>query len=196
MATYLNVNKITAGSEDDLITGTDGDDQLRGSQGNDFIIAGAGDDFLRGGAGNDVLWGGAGRDRLEGAAGNDDLRGGKGNDLLFGGNGNDILSGDIGADTLYGGAGDDLFYFSRRTAGLDDDGSAAFDTIADFGGGDVIRFGGYGKKAALLFEQDGTTTNIYVDMNGDGVAEYLAAAVLNANLDDVQAATSFGGIVL
>ncbi len=188
MATYLNVNRIIAGSEDDYITGTDGDDDLRGSQGNDFIIGGKGADFIRGGAGDDRLWGGNGNDRLEGAGGNDDLRGGRGNDVLFGGNGRDILSGDIGFDVLNGGAGDDLFYFSASTA------AKGFDRINDFAVGDQIRFDRYKANDDLIFEEDGANINIYVDLKGDGTVDYLAVVVVNAALADVEAATSFGGL--
>lgn len=196
MAKFTDMIMTLGTPGDDEIGGTAGDDDLRGGQGNDLIYAGAGNDFLRGGAGNDYLAGNIGDDRLEGAGENDSLYGGKGNDSLSGGNGSDILSGDFGADLLLGGTGNDLFYFNSATAGYADPGVFASDTIRDFTAGDQIHFDRYGVNAKLMFAQVGTSTTISVDTNGDGAAEYLAATVLNSAVADVQAATSFGGLLL
>jgi len=196
LADYFNVQILTAGSEDDNITGTSGDDILRGSQGNDFIIGGAGNDYLRGGAHDDMLWGSAGDDRLEGATGNDDLRGGQGADLLYGGSGDDIIRGDYGADSLTGGSGNDLFYFDKRTAGKDDKTSFASDTIRDFEIGDAIQFDKFKSATELVFVQDGSNTQIYIDVRGDGTPDYLAVTVLNSVLAEVEAATFLGDLAV
>jgi Ca2+-binding RTX toxin-like protein len=196
MAIFKDVILTLGTAFDDQIGGTDGDDDLRGSQGNDFIFAGNGNDFLRGGAGDDKLYGNKGNDRLEGAAGNDSLFGGQGTDVMYGGGGRDIMAGELGTDTLFGGTGDDVFYFTKSTAGIDGAGGSAFDTIRDFAVGDTIVFGNYGSASKLMFTVDGTNINILIDLNGDGTAEYLAATVANANLADVQAATSFGTLIL
>ncbi|RKQ70109.1 hypothetical protein [Oceanibaculum indicum] len=81
---------------------------------------------IEGAAGADTLTGGDGSDRLQGFKGPDLLIGGAWDDELRGGKGHDTLVGGAGADTLFGGQGNDVFVVDE------------FDTIADFGEGDVI----------------------------------------------------------
>ena len=73
-----SLNRINAGSGDDVVHGAggsgvfdhiyggDGDDDLFGDDSDDILCGGAGDDDLFGGATNDLLHGGAGSDRFDG----------------------------------------------------------------------------------------------------------------------------------
>ena len=64
------------------------------------------------------------------------LLGGAGADRLWGHIGRDVLAGGLGADTLFGGAGADTFLFaSAADSGIL---PGSYDTIRDFGAGDVI----------------------------------------------------------
>jgi len=66
-----------------------------------FVSAGANNDTITGGSGNDTLQGDNGNDVLTGGAGSDVLQGGKNDDLLFGGaESTDSLYGNAGADTF------------------------------------------------------------------------------------------------
>ncbi|MEM1297977.1 MAG: calcium-binding protein [Pseudomonadota bacterium] len=62
---------ISAGSQDQTITGSSIQDRVFANGGNDTIFGGAGDDVINGGAGNDIIVGGAGADSLDGGAGDD-----------------------------------------------------------------------------------------------------------------------------
>jgi parallel beta-helix repeat protein len=95
---------------------TAGDDVINGSAGADTIAAGSGNDTVIGGAGNDTLYGNDG---------NDTLNGGDGNDKLYGGAGDDKLMVSGGYDTLDGGAGFDTIDFSKVSAAVTVDLSAA-----------------------------------------------------------------------
>ncbi|HSI37198.1 MAG TPA: FG-GAP-like repeat-containing protein [Tepidisphaeraceae bacterium] len=66
-----------------------------------YVSAGANNDTITGGSGNDTLQGDNGNDVLAGGAGSDILQGGKNDDLLFGGaESTDSLYGNAGADTF------------------------------------------------------------------------------------------------
>ncbi|HEV7256527.1 MAG TPA: hypothetical protein VGN82_01975 [Bosea sp. (in: a-proteobacteria)] len=140
--TFANIENLSFGDGDNVVTGGNGDDSFDGGAGNDTLNGGAGDDALFGGLGNDTLKGGSGDDLVDGSAGNDDVSGGSGDDVLLGGLGQDVLNGGSGDDVLDGGAGDDIL-----TGGSGNDSfvfAAGFgrDTITDFAGGeDVIEFG-------------------------------------------------------
>ena len=66
------------------------------------VTGGRGNDVLTGSAASNVLRGGAGADQLYGRDGNDVLRGGDGADALFGDGGVDALFGGAGDDVLLG----------------------------------------------------------------------------------------------
>lgn len=145
--TFVNIENLSFGDGDNVVTGGNGDDSFDGGAGDDTLNGGAGDDTLFGGLGNDTLKGGSGDDLLDGGDGNDTLSGGSGDDILLGGLGNDALSGGSGDDRLEGGAGDDIL-----TGGSGNDVFVFMpgfgrDTITDFAGGheDVVEF------AAALF---------------------------------------------
>jgi Ca2+-binding RTX toxin-like protein len=140
--TFVNIENLSFGDGDNIVTGGNGDDSFDGGAGNDTLNGGAGDDALNGGLGNDTLKGGSGDDLVDGGEGDDDIAGGSGDDSLLGGIGNDALSGGSGDDRLEGGAGDDIL-----TGGSGNDifvfaPGFGRDTITDFAGGheDVIAF--------------------------------------------------------
>jgi Ca2+-binding RTX toxin-like protein len=64
------------------------------------ISGGSGDDVLTGTTGTNILFGGAGNDVIDGAQGDDELDGGPGNDDLTGGAGSDLLRSGAGADKV------------------------------------------------------------------------------------------------
>lgn len=184
------------GGADDIVGGRGGD-HISGEDGNDFIRGHGGDDIILGGAGSDNLYGDQdpesqyfGNDRLEGGAGDDALSGGAGDDVLLGGDGNDIIWGDAGRDLMTGGTGADIFgvNFFEET-GAD---AATADRIFDFDRteGDQIQLYYYsnnwldeltisfigtgaftGTAGEARYEQFGSYTMIFVDVDGDAVAD-------------------------
>lgn len=148
-------------------------------------------DILEGRGGNDQLYGYGGDDELLGGLGNDLLFGGEGDDDLFGGDGSDQLTGGAGRDELTGGgAVRDTFIFE---AAADSAVGEQADRILDFDASDLIdlrkidantglaadqAFALIGSAAfsgvagQLRFETDGSRTNVFGDVNGDGVADF------------------------
>lgn len=140
--TFVNIENLSFGEGDNIVTGGNGDDSFDGGAGDDTLSGGAGDDSLLGGLGNDTLKGGSGDDALAGGEGDDTVSGGSGDDSLLGGLGNDKLSGGSGDDRLEGGAGDDIL-----TGGSGNDvfvfaPGFGRDKITDFAGSheDIIAF--------------------------------------------------------
>ena len=184
------------------ILGNDLDNILIGNNENDTVAGRGGNDRIDGGGGADYLLGNDGDDYMDGGIGKDKLFGGNGNDTMVGGAGADWLNGDFGADSLKGGSGNDTFYFNANTAGYDHLGNLASDTITDFAVGDLLVFDKYNETGPmmlmsapsgydeLVFVQNGANVEVYVDLGGDSVTDYLAVTVLNAALADVQAASS------
>ncbi|MCZ0962850.1 calcium-binding protein [Paracoccus benzoatiresistens] len=98
--------------------------EFYGGDGVDRVTAGSLNDILSGGGGGDVLVGGAGNDALDGQGGVDILRGGAGDDTFndsddtdlrmsdtaYGEAGNDVFNDGYGADKLYGNEGQDVFH--------------------------------------------------------------------------------------
>ncbi|MCA9032173.1 MAG: cadherin domain-containing protein, partial [Planctomycetaceae bacterium] len=78
-------DRITGGSESDLLDGGDGVDVIWANGGNDIIRGGRERDYLFGNDGNDVILGGEGNDHMEGGTGLDILIGGRGSDYMKGG---------------------------------------------------------------------------------------------------------------
>lgn len=157
--TLSNIENVTGGSGNDVITGNGSANRL---------IGGMGDDTFAGGAGNDVLDGGLGRDtaiytgsvavtanlatgtatqggdtdtlisieNLIGGDGNDSLTGDDNANTLMGGDGNDTLAGGLGLDDLAGGEGDDIFTGSLAEIQGDQlNGGAGNDTLVLTTGG-------------------------------------------------------------
>lgn len=186
------IQTVAAGS---FLSGFGGDDNLRGSNGMDTILGGNDNDTINGRAGDDDLRGGKGDDFIKGRAGEDHLQGGSGDDELIGGKDNDLIEGGAQQDTLKGEAGADTFKWSDGDfAGLD---ALTADRILDFSqsDGDVIDFadvdaiaGGAdddfvylgnaaftGTAGELRWENDSGDTMVYMDIDGDGMAEYAVA---------------------
>jgi Ca2+-binding RTX toxin-like protein len=98
--TFVNIENLIGGANNDKLSGTDGVNSFWGR------------------GGNDVLDGRGGDDKLYGEAGDDTVKGGDGNDLVDGGAGNDLLAGGLGADTLVGGDGSDTADYAASSAGV------------------------------------------------------------------------------
>ncbi len=183
-ATYGEGNQLA-----NKITGTLAADTIRGQGGDDVLSGQDGDDHIFGGTGADTIDAGAGHDTVAGDDGADKLMGGAGNDSLAGGGGNDSLEGAAGADTMSGGAGADVFAFR------DGEITMTPDYIMDFSRaeGDRINLGNidanttiasnqsftfigtsafHNKAGELRFEIAAGQTNVYGDLNGDGVADF------------------------
>ena len=126
---------------------------------------------------------------IQGNAGANVLRGLAGNDYLDALGGNDTLDGGEGQDFLDGGAGADTFRFtsvSHSSLGLADTVSgfvsgqdkidlSQIDANSNTAGDDAFTFIGTGAfthtAGQLRYEQIGTQTHLYGDVNGDGVAD-------------------------
>lgn len=155
--TGFGMDTILGGAGDDVVLSGQDDDLIMGGQGNDLIMAGQGNDDLRGGQGNDTLSSGLGDDTLVG---------GQGDDSLIGMGGTDWLDGGLGNDTLIGGDDGDVFLLSAASG--DDriegfqvgsdlirlSGAGAGYSIADSGGGALLRFAAGG--SALFVGVAGT----------------------------------------
>lgn len=88
-----DVENITGGEANDVLTGHSTANGIHGGAGNDTIYGLAGNDALEGGTGSDTITGGIGADTIRGGAGNDTLLS---RDLVWG---NDRLNGWTGTDS-------------------------------------------------------------------------------------------------
>ena len=167
---------VLAGSGDDKLRGNNGDVIIDGGAGNDNLRGRPGDDILLGGIGNDAIRGDGGMDYIEGNDGDDELFGNGAADTILGGDGADRIDGGDGQDILTGGADADRFVFI---------GAWRRDTITDFEQGlDRINLqslrdenGGVGIDITqLLFQQIGTMVRIGLDLNRDGIEDFLDLA--------------------
>ncbi len=171
--------------------GDAGDNTIIGTADNDVIHGFRGNDRLAGRGGNDTIFGDQGNDTLWGEGGNDNLIGGAGDDRLVGGAGADRLEGGAGSDDYWGGAGKDRFVFSDvQTNG------SSNETIHDYEAGEVLDFSAIdadwtragnqsftfvrdgqfnNRPGEMITAQLGTgenlTTRIYVDTDGNGLAD-------------------------
>jgi Ca2+-binding RTX toxin-like protein len=147
-------------------------------------------------------WQPAGSDLLQGDAGDDQLRGSLADDRLEGGSGNDTLTGGGGADSITGGSGNDLFSF--EAIGDSGIGATARDVITDFttaqdridlsaiGGLSVVSANSAGNGVAdftgmanqLAWQQIGADMLIYIDQDGDAIAD---AEIQLSNTNSLQA---------
>lgn len=145
-----DVEHVTTGSGNDVVTGNDernvistggGNDQVTGGAGGDFISTDIGDDNVQGGDDNDTIFGGVdtipaipagqtdvdtldggnGDDTADGGAGNDSVNGGPNDDPgLFGGTGDDTINGGGGHDGINGGSGTDTMNGEDGDDNIDD----------------------------------------------------------------------------
>lgn len=111
-------DRLTGGTQADIINGGDNNDVLGGGGGADRIDGGQHDDVVSGGAGNDILTGGNGIDVVYGEDGDDYIKGGRQNDQIFGGAGNDRLFGEWGDDLIDGGTGIDIVSYLTSPGGV------------------------------------------------------------------------------
>ncbi|SEN38768.1 Ig-like domain-containing protein [Nitrosomonas marina] len=139
-----------------------------------------GDDTILGGSNDSRLFGGDGIDGLyDYRGGNDYLDGGAGSDYLDAGDGDDILYGGDGSDILVGGAGADTFIFHQSDTGVD----KVYMNLQD---GDKIDVSSMlpGYAAAqnindfIHLTDDGFSTTIYVDEDGQGSGNIVEVAIL------------------
>ena len=187
---YSGADRLFGHIGDDQIFGGDGNDRINGAAGNDRLYGGADNDTITGGTGDDTIWGDAGADKIGGEDGNDVIWGGWGDDRLYGGEGADTISGGANRDVMEGGAGADTFVFGYGDfAGLVYNSA---DRITDFDSaeGDKIDlaqlFANYPDGATFLgtdafsgaempeirYDHVSDATMVYIDMNGDAVADH------------------------
>ncbi len=114
----LNIENLTTGTGNDVLTGTTGANLITSSSGSDRIFGLGGDDTLSASGGNDLVVGGGGADTIIGGTGLDTLDGGTGNDSLFGYAGNDVVRGGTGADLISGGGGRDIMNGGTFSGGV------------------------------------------------------------------------------
>ncbi|MEM0953162.1 MAG: hypothetical protein AAGI24_03380 [Pseudomonadota bacterium] len=138
----FNIENVTGGDGEDLITGDFNANVLIGNDADDQLYGLEGADTLKGGEGNDILVGGYGDDVLQGGAGTDTIDGGMDNDTISGGD---------GQDNLTGGSGQDVFTFAAQ--------SEFGDTIFDFDtGSDIIEIARGALPNAALFSTYGVSS--------------------------------------
>jgi RTX calcium-binding nonapeptide repeat (4 copies) len=191
------------------IEGTASDDVLFSSDDDSIIYGYGGNDTLSGGDGNDWLDGGAGNDILFGYGGNDTLIGGAGNDQLIGNRGGDHLIGGAGADRFIFGAlfqstpdnPDLITDFSGKTVpGTNGQGSTVrtpgqgdkidlslIDANANLAGDQAFTivqhgFSGVAGQAYSSFDVGRGITSLYLDVNGDSVADMTIELLGQVNL--------------
>nr|WP_250646629.1 type I secretion C-terminal target domain-containing protein [Pseudomonas oligotrophica] len=114
---YVDIEGVTGGSGDDLLTGDAQANYLDGGAGDDTLLGGGGDDILIGGLGDDSMTGGAGRDTFV---------------WRMGDNGSDTIT-DFHIDP--DGATSDVLDLSELLVGVDSDG-ATLDSYLTFAFGD------------------------------------------------------------
>jgi len=170
--TIVNVENITGGEGDDVLSGNAKANVLRGNGGNDILDGEGGNDSLYGGTGNDKLFGVAGHDKLYGDEGDDELDGGQGNDELYGGEGNDILLGGQGQDRLDGGAGNDEL-----------DGGAGNDILIGGLGDDILTGGAGSDQFVFASVEDGVDTITDFNASGSNHDQIVFAASIFENFE-------------
>lgn len=142
-----DIETISGGSGDDVLTGGPGPNTLFGNDGADVVDGGAGRDSVSGGNGNDVVTGGPDDDRVSGDGGSDTADGGEGDDTLVASDSEPM------PDTLNGGAGTDLADYGSDA----DPVTVSLDGVADDG---------------LAGEGDNVMPDVE-DVNGGGGADVL-----------------------
>ncbi|HEY0326740.1 MAG TPA: M10 family metallopeptidase C-terminal domain-containing protein, partial [Allosphingosinicella sp.] len=154
-------NRITGNNAANVLNGAAGDDTLIGGGGADTLIGGDGHDDIQGGAGDDILQGDAGQDLLTGGAGSDVYRFTAVGHSAFGAA--DMISGfETGIDRI------DLSLIDANS------GTAAHDSFLFIGS-----VGFTNRAGELRVVQNGSTLDLYADLNGDSVADMHVRVVGN-----------------
>ncbi|MDR6290293.1 Ca2+-binding RTX toxin-like protein [Inquilinus ginsengisoli] len=190
-------DQLDGGAGNDILEGGAGADALTGGAGIDTAsyatsVAGvtvslASGTGLGGDAQGDTL---TGIENLSGSAQNDVLTGNENDNSLSGGAGDDVLTGGGGRDLLKGGAGNDSFAYT--SIGDSTVAAAGKDVILDFSTGDHIDLSAIdadgnsgngdtafsfittnftGHAGELLVVTAGAVQVVYVDTNGDRIAD-------------------------
>ncbi|WFU86316.1 M10 family metallopeptidase C-terminal domain-containing protein [Rhizobium sp. CC1099] len=201
-------NVLSGGEGDDVLVGGAGADTLIGGSGSDTASYETADSAVKvylskpsgntGDATGDVF---KSIENLIGSRYNDVLYADSGVSTLNGGTGNDILYGNDGADKLVGGVGADTFLFKA----LSESTTVSYDRIYDFAGSDGDMFdlsaidasasisgnqsfswigvGQFsGQAGELRYDQLAADTNVYGDVNGDNVPDFMIHLVESQSL--------------
>jgi Ca2+-binding RTX toxin-like protein len=205
---------IHGGDQADYIRGSGKSDTIHGGTGGDFIYEDSGTNFLFGDGGNDVIKGGTNGESLDGGAGNDTISGNGGSDTMVGGTGNDQLvggtigddiTGGSGADVMTGGGGADLFIFQKASDSIAS--KSGRDIITDFdpvhyamdlhvidantkvqGDQDFHWIGTqnfHHEAGDLRYVENGGTTYIYGDINGDNKGDFVVELTGSVKLTSI-----------
>ena len=179
----LHADTVTGGSARDFLFGSDGDDMLNGL---------GGDDLLFGQVGNDRLNGGDGSDRLEGEDGNDRLTGGGGGDALTGGAGADTFAFTLLSDSASGEPDLIMDFAGKGKPGRAPSGErdkidlSAIDANVERAGDQpfklVQEFTGRAGQAYSSYDEGTDTTSLFLDVNGDEVADMTIQLLGQINL--------------
>lgn len=179
--TVISTIDWTLGSNVENLTLAGGALRGTGNGGANRLTANDSGNFLYGLKGDDILTGGAGKDWLEGGEGEDQLFGGAGDDILIGGTNRDWLTGGAGRDTFRfnaaneskGGAMDRIMDFTRGEDVID---LSPMDANTKMAGNQAMTFIGTGEftrtAGQLRYERMDDYTQIEVDLNGDGKADF------------------------
>jgi Ca2+-binding RTX toxin-like protein len=142
------------------ITGNEGQNSLSGNDGNDTISGGGGADSLNGGLGNDMLNGGAGNDTVEGGHGTNTINVAEGNDTV------------VHQPSL------DAYDIVQNFDGNPTDGQDTLSLDSMF---DALGVSAVNRAGRVQSNDKGSTVDVRIDTNGDGVFEYLAATLNTPN---------------
>jgi Ca2+-binding RTX toxin-like protein len=193
------VDTLEGGGGNDHLYGGTGGDVLRGGDGVDLArydtsASGVWVDLnqgvgLAGEATGDTF---SAIEGVVGSASADTLIGNAGANTFYGQAGNDTLNAGVGADTLFGGTGADTFVYDE----IADSTAAQTDRLWDFSLADqdridlsaidantatgqddafslVAALTGQAGQAVLAYDQAQDATNLTLDVNGDGLADFI-----------------------
>ncbi len=148
---------------DNSLSGNNGNNYIEGRACNDTIFSIGGNDLLHGGDGND----GIGADKIDGALG----------DSLWGGTGADTFKFKSTSDSTTSGW-DTIKVFERGLGKID---LSAIDADLTAAGNNAFSFTSAkpvdASAGALWATKAGGNTTVFGDLNGDGTADFAAAAV-------------------
>lgn len=183
--TGMGNDTVYGGAGDDIIKENSPDDPKTPTPKgyNDIIYGEAGRDVIEAGTGDDVIYGGADQDTIRGGSGNDQIDGGQAEDIINGGSGHDRMS---------GGSGKDVFLFEAADiVELHGGALSSRDQIRDFNvfedtldlrevaiyatGGKLFlddNDGTPGEAGEIAFVDHGTSTELVIDFEGDGIVDF------------------------